>query len=433
MQDDNRQHYEAYVIATLIEDTMKAFPICVSMGVDVSWFHLPWHSQVYVLAKDHFSRSRYLDYKLVQAMTVVPDNIRLTDYCGMCDSLPTWIEKLRVFVIREKAELALTALSNEIKLAQDMDGFVQDAQERFRSLIQPVKESETLHESAVALLKEWSEPAKAMRFGWPFDAITQELGGVTDELIFIAARESVGKTAFVLQWMLALQHQSVSTSLASLESGQRRIVMRLLSNMAGVNTLRARQGKIGENEQTQLRNAADNLKQVKVRMAFQGQTIAGLRAWGYCEKAAGSQALFIDNLKHIRPARQYKSPVEQFRDMSAELKWLRDDLQMPIIVLHHLNKGMDVSWSDDIRRDADILIILRENEAKTIKPEKDNHWIGQYIVDFAVAKNRDGLKNFSIEMEFIPSIQTFKTTGVNVSNAQTTEEIDQQRRDLELP
>ena len=132
-----------------------------------------------------------------------------------------------------------------------------------------------------------------------------------------------------------------------------------------------------------------------------------LLAWAKCEKKAGSKILAIDNMRHIRPGQKYASPVEQFRDLSVRLKWIRDDTGLPLIVLHHLTDDLDVSWSRDIRRDADILLYLIENETYSIKPTQENQWTEKSVIDFEVRKNREGLRGFKVLGEFDKKRQTF--------------------------
>ena len=125
--------------------------------------------------------------------------------------------------------------------------------------------------------------------------------------------------------------------------------------------------------------------------------------------------LLIDNMKHIKPSQKYNSVVEQFRDLSVRIKWMRDDLKMPVIVLHHLTDGGDVSWSKDIRRDADVLLYLTRDEDLSIVPSQVNHYTGKAVVNCEVRKFRDADAGYSVKLEFDKPIQTFRdysTAGV---------------------
>jgi len=153
------------------------------------------------------------------------------------------------------------------------------------------------------------------------------------------------------------------------------------------------------------REAAEKIKALPIAIDDNGMTTDQIRAFGQMEQARGARLLVIDNMKHIR-YRSKGSMTEQFREVAQELKWIRDDLNVPVIVLHHLNKAGDVSWSDDIRRDADLLLFLAVDES-SIPYTPDNDWQGQTIVNVNCEKARDGRKNFSIQCEFLQNIQTF--------------------------
>jgi replicative DNA helicase len=153
------------------------------------------------------------------------------------------------------------------------------------------------------------------------------------------------------------------------------------------------------------RAAAEKIKSLPIAIDDAGMTTDQIRAFGQMEKARGARLLIVDNMKHIR-YRSKGSTTEQFREVAQELKWIRDDLDMPLIVLHHLNKDGDVSWSDDIRRDADLLLFLSIDKS-SIPYTPENHWCGRTIINIDCEKARDGRRNFSVQSEFLPQFQTF--------------------------
>jgi hypothetical protein len=89
---------------------------------------------------------------------------------------------------------------------------------------------------------------------------------------------------------------------------------------------------------------------------------------------------------------------------------MRDDLNIPVVVLHHLNREQGVSWSDDVERDADVLAYLEENEASSKKPTPENLYTAEYAVDFNIKKCRDGVRDVKDALTFTPSRQLFCET-----------------------
>ena len=121
--------------------------------------------------------------------------------------------------------------------------------------------------------------------------------------------------------------------------------------------------------------------------------------------------LVLDNTRHIRRGNSSESRVEWMGSLSARLKQLRDDTGVPLLVLHHATKPNehgkeDVSWSSDIRRDADCLVFLREDEERTT-PYSGPDEMGRCCVTFDVEKNRDGLRGVRVPLHFIKWRQAF--------------------------
>ena len=90
------------------------------------------------------------------------------------------------------------------------------------------------------------------------------------------------------------------------------------------------------------------------------------------------------------------------------MKELRDDLGIAMIVLHHLNKDDQMAWSSDIKRDADIMFFIKENEARTIKATEANSWQPMDVVKIELEKSRDGGRYLQWDVEFIKQYQDFK-------------------------
>jgi len=144
-----------------------------------------------------------------------------------------------------------------------------------------------------------------------------------------------------------------------------------------------------------------------IRITDRAMSIDRLCAWAKGEAAMGAEIIIVDNMKHIRVPGFNGSRVEMFIELSARLKMLRDDIRKPVIVIHHLNKDMDLSWSDDIWRDADIVMFLERNEEHSIDDNLLTGEKGRSVVDLKVKKNRDGVANIGFVLEFLKESQIF--------------------------
>jgi replicative DNA helicase len=98
--------------------------------------------------------------------------------------------------------------------------------------------------------------------------------------------------------------------------------------------------------------------------------------------------------------------VEQFLWVSIELKYIRDDVGIPIIVLHHSNDDGETRWSKDIDADADLSIKLLRDDQESVPATAANNFQERAIVDLDVAKNRDG-ETPKVQLWFQKTVQRF--------------------------
>ena len=134
-------------------------------------------------------------------------------------------------------------------------------------------------------------------------------------------------------------------------------------------------------------------------------------AWGRAEKRRGARLLVIDNTRHIRLP-SGASRIDHMAEISVRMKQLRDDTRLPVVVCHHsmIDKKTgkeDVSWSSDVRRDADMLIFLREDESRTRTPTAYGD-AGVYCINYDVEKNREGRKDLCVPLQFVKQHQLFR-------------------------
>ena len=285
-------------------------------------------------------------------------------------------------------------------------------------------EARTMREAALAWLDRMSAPdSGSTLLDWPLRAITDEVGRIDRQYIWIVAQPSIGKTAFVLQLMAVLAERGHMTSLASLESPDESIAARLVSYIGRLNTRNIAQRRATLEEIEAAREAAERISD-RIRVVDAGMSIDQIYAWGRAEARAGSKLLIIDNTRHIRTSEQDR--VTAMATMSARCKQLRDDTRLPVIVLHHSKVNQDgkegVSWSSDPEKDADLLIFLREIVNNTVRPCEDNPE-GRWCVAFDVDKNRDGRKSTRTLMEFLKTEQRF-TDWLEAKQAEKASAVD---------
>jgi len=244
---------------------------------------------------------------------------------------------------------------------------------------------------------------------WPCRAITDAIGRINDEVIWVIALPSVGKTAFVVQWLQVLAQARHRTALASLESRLESIASRFISHTAPMNTEDIRQRKATPEQIATARQAADDLSDL-IAVNDNSMTLDQVYAWGRSEARKGAKLLIVDNTRHVQvPGNDSRS--DNMAAISARMAQLKKDTGLPVVVLHHSkldqNGKEGISWSADIEKDADMVLFLREIEDKCEDPSP-THRAGLWCIAADFAKNREGKKKVRVLMEYDKEVQCFR-------------------------
>jgi replicative DNA helicase len=231
-----------------------------------------------------------------------------------------------------------------------------------------------------------------------FADLDQLTGGMQkSDLIIVAARPSVGKTAFALgmAYGAAVQHAK-TVGVFSLEMAAEQIVQRLLATETGVDSHRLRLGQIDDNEWDRISRAFGRLSEAKIYI----DDSAGLNVMEVRSKARRLQAehgldlLIVDYLQ-LMYARRSENRVQEISEISRGLKSLARELNIPVIALSQLSRAVesradhrpmlsDLRESGSIEQDADIVMFIYRDEVYDPNTEKKG------IAEIIVAKHRNG-------------------------------------------
>jgi len=262
----------------------------------------------------------------------------------------------------------------------------------------------TLKQAAHEWIDKVTDRSKTTLLDWPIPKITKSIGRIDSELVWIIAQPSVGKTAFCCQWASRLAKAGHITTLFSLESSVHSLVARFLMEQGNINVSLLKDQHPSDEEIEKAKKAADKLSDL-IRVIDKPMTIDQLYAMARAEKRRGSKLIMIDNTRHIRVPR-ISDRIQKMEHICTRVKQLRDDTRMPVVVLHHSNKDDDVSWSSDVRRDADILAFLRNVDDGSID-RTDGPPSLVADVSFDVEKHREGTKDVGVVMEYDKKAQRF--------------------------
>ena len=241
-------------------------------------------------------------------------------------------------------------------------------------------------------------------------------GWQNSDLIIIAARPAMGKTAFVLSMIKRMAvDMKIPVAMFSLEMSNQQLVQRLMVNVSEISGEKMRSGQLAPYEWGQLDSKVQQLFDAPIYVddtpqltVFELQTKARRLV-----REHGVKCIMIDYLQLMHASGlNINSRQEEVSAISRSLKGLAKELNIPIIALSQLNRGVesregmegkrpqlsDLRESGAIEQDADIVCFIHRPEYyKIYEDEKGYDWRGKAM--FIIAKHRNGSVG-DIKMEF---------------------------------
>lgn len=218
------------------------------------------------------------------------------------------------------------------------------------------------------------------------------------DLILVAARPSMGKTAFTLniaQNVGVKQHKTVA--FFSLEMSQEQLVQRLLCQIAHIDSQKLRTGQLNSDEEwTKLTDACDKLYQAPIYIDdTPGISVTEMRSKARRLKAEHGLDLIIVDYLQLMQGRNSESRQQEISEISRSLKALARELKVPLIALSQLSRSVesrqdkrpmlsDLRESGALEQDADIVSFLYREDYYDKETEN------QHITEVILAKHRNG-------------------------------------------
>ncbi|WP_018211985.1 replicative DNA helicase [Desulfitobacterium hafniense] len=239
-------------------------------------------------------------------------------------------------------------------------------------------------------------------------------GWQPSDLIVIAARPSMGKTALVLNMAQnAAVRGKVPVALFSLEMSKEQLVQRMLCSEAMVDQQRVRTGDLLDTDWPKLTRAVGPLSEAEIFIDDTvGISLAELRSKARRLKMEhGLGLIVIDYLQLMSLGRRAESRQQEVAQISRGLKGIARELNVPVIALSQLNRGVeqrqdkrpimsDLLESGAIEADADVISFIYRDEY--YNPESDKKGIAEIII----AKHRNGPVG-SVELGYLKEFTKF--------------------------
>jgi len=251
------------------------------------------------------------------------------------------------------------------------------------------------------------------------DEITS--GFQPEELIILAARPSMGKSAFALNMGLNVANNNKDSkayvAIFSLEMSNDQLVSRMISSTAEIDGMRLKSGNLDPNEWAHFNIAKTVLEKQNILFDDSAAVkISDIRA--KCRKLKKDDKLdfvIIDYLQLIKEESHRGNRQEEVSRISRGLKQLARELKIPVLALSQLSRSVesrddkrpllsDLRESGSIEQDADIVMFLYRQDYYEKDPGKKT---GE--VDLIISKNRHGASGIDLKFKFNSNISKFET------------------------
>ncbi|MCI8991868.1 MAG: replicative DNA helicase [Eubacterium sp.] len=218
------------------------------------------------------------------------------------------------------------------------------------------------------------------------------------DLILVAARPSMGKTAFVLNIaQYTAFHSNLPTAVFSLEMSKEQLVNRLFSLEARIDAQALRNGNMSDSDWEKLAEGAETIARSNLIIDdTPGISISELRS--KCRKYKlehGLKLIIIDYLQLMSGGGRSESRQQEISEISRSLKALARELSVPVVALSQLSRAVeqrpdhrpmlsDLRESGAIEQDADVVMFIYRDDYYNPDTEMKN------IAEIIVAKQRNG-------------------------------------------
>ncbi len=385
--------------------------------LQVEDFYNPSHQEIYQAILKLFNNGNSIDVITVSNFL---ENINTLEKAGgreyivyLSSVVPSTANIMEyINIVKDKSVLrklqeSFTSLIEASRSVEDTPHFIDQVEKEIFNITKDRRSTDFVNiadaaESTLAKIAEQAQHANeisGLDTGYhQFNRFT--LGLQPSDLLIIAARPGIGKTAFALNLALNIGMLPKAPHIAffSLEMGVEQLVMRLLSSVSSVDNTSLRKGDLKQYEWERLQTGVHNLKGSNIYFDDSG-TVQVLDLRSKCRKLKQDNKLdivIVDYLQLLSGSQYNKgNRVQEVSEISRVLKEMARELKVPVVALSQLSRNLeqrpdktprmaDLRESGSIEQDADIIIFLYVKEEDKLDESRQN------ITQFSVAKNRHG-------------------------------------------
>ncbi len=399
-------------------------------------FYREAHRKIYKALIDLSERDEPAD--LITLTNELRNNDHLDSIGGasyvasLIDSVPTAANiEYYAKIVKEKSILRkLIQTSTEIITQSyedrgDVEGFLDEAERaifdisenRVRPSFYPIRDIVKESFKILERLYEKKELVTGIPSGFK-DLDRMTAGFQPSDLIIVAGRPSMGKTAFCLNLaQYAAIQKKIPIAIFSLEMSKEQLGIRMLCSEAHVEGTRLRSGFLSESDWPRLTIAAGNLSDASIYIDDSAAlTILELRAKARRLKIehGGLGMLIVDYLQLMKGRTRVESRQQEISEISRSLKALAKELNIPVIAVSQLSRKTeertgnrpqlsDLRESGAIEQDADLILFIYRDEIYNRSEDNPNKGKAEIII----GKQRNGPTG-KVELAFLDKFTTFK-------------------------
>jgi replicative DNA helicase len=391
--------------------------VVVSQHLSIETFYLKAHQIIYKSMLVLYGESQVIDY--ITLMTWLQDN-KLTDCMQDLSMISDFFNEviaigyledyialvhekyLRRLLIDLGYEIIESGYLTEVPLEKIFSRLEQkflllNARKQKKNLTSSAEVLKQVLEEIKGRLKTNKLPGLGSCFP-DLDAITQ--GFHNSDLIIIAGRPSMGKTAFSLALAKNIATSSkLGVAFFSLEMTRQQLIYRLISTETKISHTRLRSARVSKDEWVSINESIDDLSDLPIfiddtpsisvsEMYFK---IKNLKQ----EYTENLGIIFIDYLQLLEESEKNENRVQELSKITRSLKKLARELNLPIVVLSQLSRNLetrtnkrptlsDLRESGSIEQDADVVMMLYRDEYYNKNTSEKE------MIEVILAKQRNG-------------------------------------------
>lgn len=422
---------EKWVLGSILIDPESMIHVANLLHPDD--FYNPAHGIVFSAMLDLYGRNRPIDSITVRE--VISDQKKLESIGWnpfLADLMSSVFSSANIFqyaqIVKNKAVLRrLIRSGNEIMLygydeATDTSTLLEKAEKSLFSVTQtfiqnklvPIRDIVNARYEAFAEIMADPEVVTRNMISTGFKDFDDKLGGFKrGDLIIIAARPSMGKTAIALNFAQNVSHKARHVAIFSLEMSKEQLTDRLIASTMQVDAWRLQKWKLNDEEWARMGDALESLSSSKIYLddSPAGEWLISIKSKARRLKMESGLDLIVIDYLQLMSNGNSLNRVQEVSEISRGLKSLARELDVPVVALSQLSRAVearpdkrpimsDLRESGSIEQDADIIMMLYRDEYYNDFSETPN------ITNVFIRKNRNWPIG-QVDLKFEKSQQRF--------------------------